>query len=539
MRLGQRQADARARVELGVAARRVGGDGHAAAGLLVDAQHAGVGVLRGDGVAAHVAVVLLGDVRARAQRRRGGEVQHGLAQLVRRRRAGQLRVRLQRVLPLRAGVRAVVGRALVGDGLRRGVDDRLAAVGDDQVGAVGDHADVGRDDVPLGADGHELVHVLRLHHGAHALLGLRRQDLRCGHVLRTQVHVVQVDLHAAVAGGRQLRHGAGQARAAEVLDADDDAGLVQVEAALDEHLLGERVTDLDGRQLALRALLEGVRRQHRHAADAVEARAGAEEHDAVAGARRERQVQVLDRQHADAQRIDQGVAGVGLVEDGLAADVRQAQAVAVAADAGDDAGQHALRVRGVGRAEAQLVHHGDRAGAHGHDVADDAADAGGGALIRLDVGRVVVGLDLEGDGPAVADVDDAGVLADAGEHLLLHRVGRGLAEVAQVHLRRLVGAVLGPHDGVHGQLGVGGAAAEDLADAGVLVLLQSQLGPGLIQLGGGGGVVDGVVVDVDVGVVGHVGPPFTRRWWRRRTGTARDRRATGRSAPRRRAPGAA
>jgi hypothetical protein len=116
---------------------------------------------------------------------------------------------------------------------------------------------------------------------------------------------------------------------------------------------------------------------------------------------------------ADAQRIDQRVAGVALVEEQLAADVGQAQAVAVAADPGDDAGQHAGGVGGVGAAEAQRVHDGDRAGAHGEDVADDAADPGGRALVGLDVARVVVRLDLEGDRVAVADVDDAGVLADA------------------------------------------------------------------------------------------------------------------------------
>ncbi len=115
--------------------------------------------------------------------------------------------------------------------------------------------------------------------------------------------------------------------------------------------------------------------------------------------------------------VDQRVALVAGVEDDLAADVRQAQAVAVAADAGDDAGQHALGVGVVGRAEAQRVHDGDRAGAHGDDVADDAADAGGRALVGLDVGRVVVRLDLEGDRVALADVDDAGVLADADEHV--------------------------------------------------------------------------------------------------------------------------
>ena len=71
-------------------------------------------------------------------------------------------------------------------------------------------------------------------------------------------------------------------------------------------------------------------------------------------------------------------------------------------------------------AEAQRIHHGDRAGAHREDVADDAADAGRRALVGLHEGGVVVRLDLEGDRPAVADVHHAGVLADADQQVFLH-----------------------------------------------------------------------------------------------------------------------
>ncbi len=196
-------------------------------------------------------------------------------------------------------------------------------------------------------------------------------------------------------------------------------------------------------------------------------------------ARGEGQVQVFLAQGTHAQRIDQRVAGIGGVEDRLAADVGQAQRVAVAADTAHHAVEHAAGVGRVGRTEAQLVHDRDRAGAHRHDVAHDAADAGGRTLVGLDVGRVVVGLDLEGDGPAVADVDDAGVLTDAGQHAGAHLVGGGLTEVAQVHLRGLVGAVFAPHHRVHGQLGVGGAAAQDLANPLVLVVLEAEFTVGL------------------------------------------------------------
>ena len=206
-------------------------------------------------------------------------------------------------------------------------------------------------------------------------------------------------------------------------------------------------------------------------------------------------MQVLVAQHADAQRVDERVAQVALVEDGLAADVGQAQAVAVVTHALDDAGQHPVGVGGVERAEAQRVHDRDRASAHGQDVAHDAADSGRGTLVRLDVRRVVVRLDLEGHRVALADVDDAGVLADAGEHGAGGGLLRDLPELLEVHLGGLVGAVLAPHHRVHRQLAGGGAAPEDLADPGVLVGLQAEVGPGLLTARvvgcGGDGVESG------------------------------------------------
>ena len=209
-------------------------------------------------------------------------------------------------------------------------------------------------------------------------------------------------------------------------------------------------------------------------------------------ARGERQVQILLAQHADAQRVHQRVARVGRVEYRLAADVGQPQRVSVTTDATHHTVEHATGVVGVRRTESELVHHRDGPGPHRHDVADDAADAGRRALVRLDVGRVVVRLDLERHRPAVADVDHTGVLADARKHRRPHGLGGGLAEVAQMHLRRLVRAVLAPHHRVHRQLGVGGTAAEDLADPFVLVVLQAELTEGLRLVGGGCCLFDGV-----------------------------------------------
>src|SRR5690606_35067959 len=133
------------RVELGEAAVGVGADRHAQAGGLVDADHAGVVGLGEGGVALDVPVVLVGDPGLAREVGRAGEAQHLLAQLLGR---GGPReplggVGVEVVLPGRAGVGAVVDRALVRDGPRVDVDDALAVVVDDEAAGVGDLSDDG------------------------------------------------------------------------------------------------------------------------------------------------------------------------------------------------------------------------------------------------------------------------------------------------------------------------------------------------------------------------------------------------------------
>ena len=205
--------------------------------------------------------------------------------------------------------------------------------------------------------------------------------------------------------------------------------------------------------------------------DAVAAGLGADIDHRIADARGGRIEDAVGRRDADGHGVDQDVAVVGGVEVGLAADRRDAHAVAVAADAGDHA-RHQMPRLGMRRiAEAQRVEVGDRPRAHGEDVAQDAADAGRRALVGLDVGGVVVALHLEDGGLAVADVDHAGILARALDHP--RRLGR---QLLQPDLRGLVGAVLAPHRREDAELDHGGRAAHDRQDALVFVGRQAVLG---------------------------------------------------------------
>ncbi len=368
------------------------------------------------------------------------------------------------------------------DRARVDVDDGLAVPVDDQATIAGDLADRRSLDVPLAADLEESLGVGGIDDGHHPFLRLAHQDLFGGQRGVAKQHLVEFDVHAPVTRGRQFGGRARDPGGAEVLDTAHDTGREQFEGALDQQFLHERIADLNAGPLGRAVLVEGDRGQDRGAADAVAAGAGAVEDHQVPRADRLGEMEVLMTEYADAQGVDQRVAEVGLVEDHLAADVRQPEAVAVAADAGNDPRQDPVGVLCIEGAEAERVHDGNRARTHREDVADDPADPGCCALIGLDVRRVVVALDLERDGVPLADVDDAGVLPDPSQHLACRGLLGDLRELLEMHLRGLVGAVLAPHHRIHRQLGAGRATTEDLVDLGVLVLLQAQLGPRLLAI---------------------------------------------------------
>ena len=298
-------------------------------------------------------------------------------------------------------------------------------------------------------------------------------------------HLVEVEVDAEVALGAHLDGGTGEARGAHVLDGDDGAGRHQLEAGFEQQLLREGVADLHGRALLVGGVVE-LGRGHGGAVDAVAAGLGAEIDDGQADALGLRIEDLVGFGDAGGEGVDEDVAVVAAVEIDLAADGRHAERIAVAADAGDDAGDEMAGLRVIGRAEAQRVQRRDRPRAHGEDVAQDAADAGRRALIGLDEGRVVVALHLEDHGQPVADVDDAGVLAGPADH-----PRAGGRQGPQPLLRRLVGAVLVPHGREDAELGQRRLAADQLEDALVFVGLQP-VGGDEVGRDGGGGVHAGV-----------------------------------------------
>ena len=233
---------------------------------------------------------------------------------------------------------------------------------------------------------------------------------------------------------RHLGQGRRESGRAAVLQRLDEAPLDELDARLDQLLAGERVADLDRRALVRILFAQLLAREHRGAADAVAAGRRAVEDDEVAGARAFALVTRSLGRIPTHIALTRQLSRVRPVEDRLAADGRNADAVSVRADSGD-----CLLEVMVGRAEPQPVEERDRAGAHRDDVAQDAADAGRGSLERLDRRGMVVRLDLERDRLAFAEVDHAGVLARPLQDTLA-----GRRQPLQQRRRVLVAAVLGP-----------------------------------------------------------------------------------------------
>ena len=359
---------------------------------------------------------------------------------------------------------AIVERGFVGELAVGDFGDDDAVVLDSQHAVVGDAADGDGVKPPLLEDIEDFVLTAGVGHDEHALLRFGEHDLVRGHAGFALGDEAEVDFNAGLGAAAHFAGGAGEPGGAHILNADDGAGVHGFEAGFEEELLHERVANLDVGALFLRLFGEDGG-GHGCAVDAVAAGFRADVDDRVADAGGPAKEDFIVAEDAESEDVDQRIAVVAFLEDALAADGGDSEAVAVMRDATDYAREDAaiaVADQGVVKgAEADGVEHGDGARAHGEDVAEDAADAGGRALERLDETGVVVGLDLKGDGVVVADVDNAGIFAGADEDS-----GVFSGELLEVEAGAFVGAMLAPHDGEDAFLGLIGVAAEDGAGFG-------------------------------------------------------------------------
>ena len=148
---------------------------------------------------------------------------------------------------------------------------------------------------------------------------------------------------------------------------DDRVAFHQLKTSFDQQFLRKRVADLHCRPLfpGIRAELGGG---HCGAMDAVTPRLRPDIDDRVARTSGRRIEDSVGLRDPDAHRIDQVVAVVGMVEFALAAHGRYADAIAVAADAANDARHQVAGPRMIRAAKAQRIEDRDRPRAHCEDV---------------------------------------------------------------------------------------------------------------------------------------------------------------------------
>ena len=382
-------------------------------------------------------------------------------------------------------MRPVIERRFIAKLLDRQVGHDVAAMLDDKAlgrRGVTDHGEI---EPPFPEDRFGLFLLLGLEHHEHALLAFREHHLVGAHAGLAGRHRVEIELDAEVAFGAHFHRRTSQPRRAHVLDRDHATLFHDLETCFQQQLLGEGIADLHGRAL-FRGIIVKFRRGHRGAVDAVAAglRAEIDDRHVHAGSRRIEDLVGVGEAHR--HRVDEDIAVIAGVETHLPAHRRHAERIAVAADAGDHAGNQMPRLRMLRRAEAQRIEARDRPRAHGEDVAQNAADAGGRALIGLDIARVVVALHLEHHRLAVADVDHAGVLARSLDHP--GRLGR---QSPQMDARGFVRAVLVPHRRENPELGEGRHPPDQFQNALILVRLEPVGGD---EFGGDLGLVHGSLI---------------------------------------------
>ncbi len=293
--------------------------------------HAGVAAGALDGIALDVGVILFIDPAARAQRRRADELQQ---------RIGDVHlwnvVRLERLARLGLGPGPVIFGRGVAEILDRQIGHDLALPFDAEAEVAGGDPDGGEIQLPLLEHGARLRLLGRLQHHEHALLAFAEHHLIGRHIGFADRHLVEIEHDAEIALGAHFDRRAGEPGRAHVLDGDHRAGRHQFEAGFEQALFGEGVADLDGRALLLDVVAE-FGRSHGGAADAVAAGLGTEIDHRQADAFGLGVENLAGVGEAGGKGVDEDVSIVAFVELDFAAHGRHAEAIAIAADAGDDA----------------------------------------------------------------------------------------------------------------------------------------------------------------------------------------------------------
>ena len=111
------------------------------------------------------------------------------------------------------------------------------------------------------------------------------------------------------------------------------------------------------------------------------------------------------------------------------------------------------------RAEEEGIHDREWASPHREDVAQDAPDTRGGTLVGLNGRGVVVTLNANRHRNTVTGINYSGVFTGSDQDAVPFG-----GQTTQVYARRLIGAVLTPHNAVEGQFEGVGLTLQNCAD---------------------------------------------------------------------------
>ena len=229
---------------------------------------------------------------------------------------------------------------------------------------------------------HQGFFAARLHHKQHPLLGFREQEFVGRHPGFTGRHTVEIQLDAEITLGGHLRATAGQSGSAHVLGSHHITTLESLEAGLDQALLQKGIPHLHGRAV-VEAVFTELGAGKAGTAHAVAAGGAAHVNHRVSHTGGTRTHDRFGLHQAQGHGIDQRVAAVAGVKGHFARNGGHTHAIAVMGDAS----HHALHQAGIAGLlqgpKPQRIEQGHGAGAHGEDVAQDAAHPGGCTLERL------------------------------------------------------------------------------------------------------------------------------------------------------------
>ena len=255
-----------------------------------------------------------------------------------------------------------------------------------------------------------------------------------------------LDLDADPAPRGHLGSRRGNTGGAEVLQRDQQVLIQQLQATFDQHLLAERVADLDVGPLRLGFFGELVRGEG-SPVYTVAPGLRAQQDDEVACTSSARTDEILYPDKSYAHSVDQWVTGVGPPELDLPSYRRHPDGVPVSPDATHYLPKVVAVALLIQRPEPQRIEQRHWPRAHRQDVADDPTHPRRRPLVRLHRRRMVVTLHLESQRPPVPHLDHPGILPrPLQDPLPLVR------EAAEEWARILVAAVLAPHHGEQREL---------------------------------------------------------------------------------------